>query len=156
MPRQSEWLQHVPVALEVLERLPCPVVDRGVLEELLHLKRRQAIRLLAAWGGFQSGKTYLIGREECLAVLRSIRDGVDYHSDLSRRRRIGCLVSSLREDWIARQTVISPPRHQVRGLDDLPSSIHLDDNQLCIRFQNREDLLTQLLTLVRSLARDLS
>jgi hypothetical protein len=152
MPRQSEWLQHVPAALEALERLPCPVVDRETIEKLLHLKRRQAIRLLAAWGGFQSGKAYLIGREDCLLLLRSIRDGLAFQRDRSRRRRIGQLVSSMRADWLARQTVIPATQKKVKGLEDLPTTIQIDDRRLSIQFQNHEDLLTQLLSLVRALA----
>jgi hypothetical protein len=154
VPRQREWYQRVPKALTALRALPCPVVDRGALEVLLGLGRRQAIRLMAEFGGYQSGKTYLVDRESLIEKLESIRQGNDYNHDKARRRRVAELAERFAAEWEARRTLISPPHKKVRSQEDLPESVRLEEGRLEIRFTNREDLLTQLLALAQAFARD--
>jgi hypothetical protein len=44
-------------SLDKLRDFPAPVVDRAIVERVLRLHRRTAIRLLHRCGGFQAGKT---------------------------------------------------------------------------------------------------
>jgi hypothetical protein len=156
MPRQNEWYQHLPAALEILRGLPCPVVDRASIETLFHLGRRQAIRFLARFGGYQSGRTYLLDRIELIHQLEALLDEPDYHRDRSRRRRVAIMARDLQKDWAARQTPVSPPLSNIRSLNDLPRAVRLDEGRLEIVFQTREELLTHLLALVRALAAELN
>jgi hypothetical protein len=55
-------IQRLPAALDELRRFPAPVVDRTIVEKVLRIHRRTAIRLLHRCGGLQAGKTFLIGR----------------------------------------------------------------------------------------------
>lgn len=156
MARQKEWYQRVPSALAALRALPCPVVDRATLEILLGLRRRQAIRMMVHFGGYLSGKAYLVDREDLIRQLETIRQGDDYIHDQARRRRVAQMAAKLNEDWAARQTVIAPPRRRIEGFADLPGTVRLEEGRLEIAFANQEDLLTQLLALVQALARELN
>jgi hypothetical protein len=77
VPRKPEWIEQLPFALEELRLFPAPVIDRAI-EKVLRIERRTAIRILNRFGGFQSGKTFLIGREKLIAKLEE---------DRPRRRR---------------------------------------------------------------------
>lgn len=156
MPRQREWYQRVPEALKLLRALPCPVVDRSTLESLLGLKRRQAIRMMVHFGGYQSGRAYLVDRQDLIQQLEIIRQGEDYSHDKRRRQRVAEMATKLAAEWGARQTIISPPRQPVKGYADLPETITLEAERLEIRYRSQEDLLTQLLALVQAISRDLS
>jgi hypothetical protein len=142
--------------LEALERLPCPVVDRAALEILFGVSRRTAIRLMSQFGGYRSGKTYLVGREELLRQLRGWTGSHEFERGKARRRRVGAMAEDLARSWTARQTVISPPREPVKGLENLPEGVRLGEQKLEIDFDGQEDLLTKLLALVQGLARHLS
>lgn len=156
MARPREWYQRVPGALAALRALPCPVVDRATLEILLGLGRRQAIRMMVHFGGYQSGKAYLVDRDELIRQLEELRQGADYVYDRARRRRVAAMAESLAAEWGARQTVISPPRKPVWSKSDLPETVRWEEGRLEIRYTGQEDLLTQLLALVQALARELS
>jgi hypothetical protein len=156
VPRQSEWYQHLPAALDTLRALPCPVVDRAAIETLFHLGRRQAIRFLARFGGYQSGKAYLLDRVELIRQLEFLLDDPGFHQDRVRRRRVAAMAGELQKDWAARQIPISPPQIRVRGFEDLPEAVRLEDGRLEIRFTTQEELLTHLLALTQALARELS
>lgn len=156
MPRQNEWYQHLPAALVALRALPCPVVDRATIETLFRLGRRQAIRFLASFGGYQSGKAYLLDRLELIQQLEALLEDPGFRQDRARRRRIATMADGLQKDWVARQTPVSLPQVRVRGFSDLPDAIRLNEGRLEIRFATQEELLSHLLALVQALARELS
>jgi hypothetical protein len=62
MPNQPSWIESVPEILETL-RAPGtpPFLDRPTVEVLFGVRRRQAIHLLRRFGGYQVGKTFLVG-----------------------------------------------------------------------------------------------
>lgn len=46
MARHAEWLQQVAAGLKALEQVKTPPIDRAMLEKLLPVYRRVAIRLI--------------------------------------------------------------------------------------------------------------
>ncbi len=132
------------------------MVDRASVEALFGLSRRQAIRFMGRFGGYLSGKAFLIDRNELIAQLEALSDGTDFQQDRTRRRRVAAMATELQRDWAARQTPISPPSSPVRGFGDLPEAVRLEESRVEIRFASHEELLTHLLTLVRALARELN
>jgi hypothetical protein len=103
MPRQPQWFQHVPQALEQLRELPAPALDRAALEKLLHVSRRAAIRLLHRFGGYQAGRTFLIGREELAQALNAVSADEAYVLESRRRQRLSDDLENTRRDLRARQ-----------------------------------------------------
>ena len=66
MPRKPQWFQQLPQIVAELSALNVPVIDRAILERLFGLSRRGTINLMARFGGYQLGKTYLIDRQELI------------------------------------------------------------------------------------------
>lgn len=62
-----------------LRGFPAPVVDRASLETLLHVSRRDTIRLLHRFGGYQAGRTFLIGRPQLAHALEAVLKDEPYH-----------------------------------------------------------------------------
>jgi hypothetical protein len=109
--------------LEALERITTPVIDRAMLETLLHVRRRVAIRLMHRFGGYQAGKTFLIGRDDLLGKLRQIAAGEPYYFETRRRERLGSqlaevgrdlaqrrIASRWRRTWCTASSTACPPR----------------------------------------------
>src|SRR5438067_2487555 len=88
MPRKPEWIEHLPSAIEELRGLSVPAVDRAILEKVLRIERRTAIRLLNRFGGFQAGKTFLIDRLRLLEQLERIARDEDVTAEQERRARL--------------------------------------------------------------------
>ena len=110
MPRRIEWLEQLPSALDELRQFP-PVVDRAILERVLRIHRRAAIRLMHGFGGFQSGKTFLIDRLQLIEQLERVSRGEEFSFEHDRRTR---LAGQLEE---ARRLARGPPcpgRHRSR------------------------------------------
>lgn len=156
LPRPVEWYQHVPAAIYTLRGLPCPVVDRSCVESIFHLGRRQAIRLMSRFGGYQSGKAYLLDRLDLIQKLEAILDQANFSQDRARRQRVASMAIELQQNWKARQKTIQPAPSPIRGFADLPHSIILEERRLEIHFATQEELLTHLLSLVQALAQELN
>jgi hypothetical protein len=58
MPRKSEWIEQLPDALDELRAFPAPVVDRAILEKLLRVRRRTAIRIMNRFADFRAGRRF--------------------------------------------------------------------------------------------------
>ena len=155
MPRQPQWFQHVPQALEQLRELPAPAVDRAALEKLLHVSRRAAIRLLHRFGGYQAGRTFLIGREELAQALESVLADPAYQFESRRRHRLSDDLENTRRDLRARQVKL-PVAPDPRPGSSLPSGLRIvRPGVLQVEFANGEELLGRLFELVRMAGEDL-
>ena len=53
MPAKSRWLLDIPRIIGQLEAMTVPVIDRATCEQLFQVRRRQAINLLAGFGGYR-------------------------------------------------------------------------------------------------------
>src|ERR1017187_6357730 len=102
MPAKPEWLLRLPEIRAELEHLEVPVVDRSGIERIFGLKRRRAIELLHRFGGYQSGRTFLLDRTRLLEALEAVESREDYSVEKRRRQRLGDVVEASREHLIAR------------------------------------------------------
>jgi len=155
MPRQAEWFQELPDALEALEQLTTPVIDRATLERLLRIHRRAAIRLMHRFGGYQAGKMFLISRTALIRQLRRVAVSNAYLIETARRERLGAELDRTRRLSLARNVRINAaPDKGERRLKDLPPGIHLKPGELHIEFSNAEDLLRLLYELSQAMVSD--
>jgi hypothetical protein len=155
MPAESEWLVHVPEIISLLRLLPAPVLDRAAIETLFGVKRRRAIQLLAQFGGYQAGKTFLVNRDSLLQQLEKIRDGDRFQRESSRRERVAGSIATLRKHAAASrvQIPVEQKAHQA-VLETLPAGIHLKHNRLEVDFKSAEDLLAKLFHLAQAVSND--
>lgn len=155
MPRQAEWFQQIPAAVEALEKLTTPVIDRAMLECLLLIHRRAAIRLMHRFGGYQAGKTFLISRHTLIRQLKRIALTNAYLIETSRRERLSAELDTARRLSFARQVRIdAAPDRGEQLLKDLPAGIHLKPGELRIEFSGAEDLLRRLYELSQAMVHD--
>jgi hypothetical protein len=75
MPSRPQWFQQVEGVLQALRASSALVVDRAGLQKLFGVSPRTAVRLMNQCGGCQSGKTFLIGREDLIRALEAVADG---------------------------------------------------------------------------------
>jgi hypothetical protein len=155
VPRKSEWMKGVPAALEELRRFPALVIDRAILEKVLRVERRTAIRLMHQFGGFQTGKTFLIDRAQLIEQLERIARGEDFAIERDRRARLSDELEKARRLAPGRRIKIdAAPDVQGRVMKDLPAGIHLKPGELRIEFFGAEDLLRHLYELSQAMVND--
>ena len=155
MPRQAEWLQQIPGALQALEKITTPVIDRAMLETLLRVHRRGAIRLMHRFGGYQAGRTFLIDRPALMRQLERIAASEPYRYEAQRRERLGSQLAEIRRDLVRRRiTIATAPDVAYRELDGLPATIRLAPGKLEITCSDAQDLLRQLMELAQAIAND--
>ncbi len=155
MPRQPQWFQHVPFALEQLRAFPATILDRAGLEKLLHVSRRDAIRLLHRFGGYQAGRTFLIGRDDLVRALEAAATGEAYEFESRRRKRLSDDLERTRSDIRARQVKL-PVAAEPTSASSLPSGMRLArPGVLEVEFGDGGELLARLYELVQMAAKDL-
>ena len=108
---------------------------------LLQVSRREAIRLMHRFGGYQAGRTFLIGRDDLSGQLAAIQRGDGYQWESRRRERL--------EDALkAKRRVVIQVTDESRGrkLVYLPSGVKLERNRFEIRFESAETYLVSFLS----------
>jgi hypothetical protein len=155
MPAKAQWLLRVPEILEELSVLDVPVVDRAVCERLFRLRRRRTIDLLRRFGGYQSGRTFLVDRPKLVAQLEQIRDSPDFKMERQRKDRLQDRLEAIRRLQAgARVAIPVEPEILSQRLPDLPVGVGLSPGALHIQFQSPEELLEKLFALAQAIAND--
>jgi hypothetical protein len=155
MPDKPLWYQRVPSILATLESSRVPILDRLSVERLFLLSRRQAIRVLAAAGGYQLGRTFVVERERLISWLRGIHATGQVTWACQRRERV---LRVLREEAgslpLRRVEVAVPRPSAIPGLDRLPEGVTLEPRRLVIEFHAPVELLEKMVALTQALAAD--
>ena len=99
------------------------------------------------FGGYQAGRTFLIGREDLLRQLEEIGDGDNYQWESRRRERL---------DKALQKRIVIPVTSTAkdRNLLNLPSGVELERRRLEIRFESTEELLRQLFEFSQVISND--
>jgi hypothetical protein len=154
MPRQPQWFQHVRHALEQIREFPVPVLDRAAVEKLLDVSRRDAIRLLHRFGGYQAGKTFLISREDLIAALERVQAGDDFEHEIRRRERLNESLEATRRELVARRVTLPVSPEVTFPAHGLPSGVRLGDGRIEVEFESAEELLARLFEIAQLASSD--
>ena len=155
MPAKPEWLLRLPEIRAELEHLDVPVVDRAGIERLFRLRRRRAIELMHQFGGYQTGRTFLVDRARLLEALQALESQEDYGAEKRRRERLGDVVEASREHLISMRVRIPVRATAARAsLDRLAPGVLLLPGVLSIEFQRPIELLEKLYWLSQAIAHD--
>ena len=155
MPAQPQWLLRTPLILEEIAALDLSVIDRAVIERTFGVRRRRAVQLLAAFGGYQAGNTILIERRRLLEQLERIVASGEFHFEQRRRERLTESLDRARQH--RRAAAISIPIAQtvaMETLDRLPPGITLAPGLLQIEFEKSLELLEKLFRLSQAISND--
>jgi hypothetical protein len=139
----------------MLAEMQLPVVDRAAVESLFGLRRRQAIELMHQFGGYQAGRTFLIGRGQLIEQLDSFHAGDDCQRETARRERLSATIEKIQRTrkGEAIRIPVSPDVFDTR-MQSLGSDVQLRPGKLEIEFAGAEDLLTKLFSLSQAVAND--
>lgn len=153
MPDKPSWYERVPEILPALEASRVPFLDRLTIESVFQLGRRQAIRLMGRFGGYQVGRSYLVDRSQVIEHLQTLRATGDVAWAIRRKER---LLRVLREErpHLRSRAVHIPVSETAANLEHLPSGIELEPGCLTVRFAEPLELLEKLVELSRALALD--
>jgi hypothetical protein len=156
MPRKSDWLLRLPTIQRELQQLSVPVVDRSMIESVFQVGRRRAIQLLHCFGGYQSGRTFLLDRNSLLRALASLESGDEFSMEFRRKERLSSELDRLREfTRAARVSVPVAPGVYDTRLNSLPPGVHLESGRLTVEYGSPEQLLERLFALSQALLNDL-
>jgi len=155
VPAKAPWLLHIPEIIAMLETFEVPVVDRAIIERLFGLRRRRAIELLHRFGGYQTGRTFLIDRRVLIEHLRRLAEGEEFQMESRRKERLDHAVDELRrQNAAARVRIPVQPEVFGRKMAELSSGVELEPGHLHIQFSGTEDLLAKLYELSQAANND--
>lgn len=153
MPDHPQWFHRVGEILRCLEASDVPFVDRFAVEQLFHVQRRQAIRILSALGGYQLGRTFLVERETVITALRRLASEGRFQQSSAQRKRIWSVIT--REQGRLRARAISLPSPAVGPPGrSLPPGVAMTAGELRVRFDSPIGLLERLMALAEAAAGD--
>ena len=155
MAAKPRWWQHIPEIRRMLADVRLPVIDRAAVERLFGLRRRQAIELLNRLGGYQAGRTFVIGREQLIAQLDAITAGGEFRQEAGRRERLAASIEKIQRTRQS-EAVRIPVAAEVFGgsMRTLAPGVELRPGRLEIEFSGPEDLLRKLFGLAQAVAND--
>ena len=155
MPVKTMWLLRVPEIRQEVAALTVPVVDRAIFEKVFHVRRRRAIDIMHAFGGFEVGQVLLIDRAELLRQLQALEGGAEFAIEQRRRQRLVESLEKLRRQRTAAaaRIPVAPPDGEC-SVANLPAGISLQAGSLRIDFHGAEDLLRKLFELARAVSND--
>jgi hypothetical protein len=129
------------------------MIDRTVLQKLFRVSPRTAVRLMNQFGGYQSGRTFLIGRENLMTALESVRAGDAFRQESRRRCRLEDDLDETRRSLRARQVKLAVASDS-RSAASLPSGMRIvRSGVLEVQFGSGEELLGRLYEWCGSLGR---
>ena len=147
MPARKSWLLRVSEIREELMAIEAPVIDRAVLERLFGVRRRRAIQLMAFFGGFQTGRTFLIDRLDLIRQLEPIEAGAEFALEAQRKQRLTEALEQLRKLRVAASVTIPLQRKPCEHPSDLLEGVQLQPGSLRVDFRKAEELLAKLFAL---------
>ena len=154
MAAKPRWWQHIPEIQRVLSDVNLPVLDRAAVERLFGLRRRQAIELLNRFGGYQAGRTFVIGRDQLIDRLDAIARRDEYRQEAGRRERLANSIEKIQRTRQA-EAVRIPVSTEVFGTRmETLAGVQLRPGKLEIEFAGPEDLLRKLFALAQAVGND--
>ena len=150
MPKLPGWYVFVPAILQQLRGPDVPpFLDRPAIEKLFSIRRRQAIRVLAAASGYQVGKTFVVERQAVIEFLEEIENSGAAPKARARKQRIATALNEVANHAAAQSVQVrTAPDVLRRRPGNLPSAIELvAPGKLQISYRGAEDLLAKIVEL---------
>ena len=157
VPDKPLWYTRLDAAIEQLEALPSPWVDRAQVEFALGVGRRRAQQILQPLVRRTLGKNGLANREEVVRHLRGLAAGQAVSFEVQRRERLHSILDRLHREQKERPRLLveAPTAIVNQSLDSLPSGVHLEPGRIVVTFEQPLQALEKLLALAMAIGNDL-
>ena len=153
MPSKPRWHADLPHIRKTIESLTStPFLDRVAIERLFGVRARQANYLMRGLGGYKTGTSSVVKREDLLLRLDQMSSpGGIPKDEADRKAKVIDALNKLRRER-PRRIAAPPPRQDT---DSLPTGVCISSpGELTIRFTSPEDLLSRILGLAQSASSD--
>ena len=157
MPDKPIWYTRLEVAIEQLEALPSPWVDRAAIEFLLGVGRRRAQQILQPLVRQTIGKNGLANREEVIRHLRALAGGEAVSFEVERRDRFHSILDRLHRELKEQPRVLveAPTAIVNQELAQLPPGVHLSPGRIVLDgFSTPDEAKQKLLALIMAMGND--
>ena len=157
MPDKPIWYTRLGAAIEQLEALPFPWVDRAAIEFSLGVGRRRAQQILQPLVRQTIGKNGLARRDEVIRHLRALAAGDAVSFEVERRNRFLSVLDQLNREQKERPRVLveAPTAVVNQELDTLPTGVHLSVGRIVLDgFTTPEEARQKLLALIMAIGND--
>ena len=153
MPAKPTWFLRVPEILDQLRGMEgAPLLDRPCFERLFEVRRRRAHQLMARFGGFQIGRSYLVDRRQVIRMLERVSKGEAFAQESRRKARVVESLEVARRQLAGRRVEIaSTPHVEIVGL---PAGVNIEKGLLRVEFRTTEELLKRLFELSQAILAD--
>jgi len=155
MPTQPQWLLHLPEIIEEIAAIRAPVIDRAVLERVFRVRRRRAVELMSAFGGYQAGGTFLIDRLLLLHALEEMRQSGRFEFERQRKENLTQELERVRLYRAGAKVSVPITIDDLeRRAPDFPPGVEIEAGRLTVAFGTAEDLVRKLFGLAKAAAND--
>jgi len=157
MPAKPIWYSQLDTAIQQIEALPSPWVDRATLESALGVGRRRAQQILQPLVTYVIGSNGLARREDVIRHLRQLAAGDDAHFEKQRRERLHSILQDIQREARQRPRVLveAPSSVVNQELDHLPPGVHLSPGRIVLEgFSTPDEAKQKLLALIMAMGND--
>jgi hypothetical protein len=157
MPDKPIWYTRLEAAIQQLEALPSPWVDRASLEFALGVGRRRAQQILQPLVRQTIGKNGLADRDELIRHLRRLAASDTVCFEQQRRRRLHMILDELQRQAKQQPRVLveAPTAVVNQELESLPAGVQLSPGRIVLEdFTTPEEAKQKLLALIMAMAND--
>ncbi len=157
MPDKPIWYNRLQQAIEQIEALPYPWVDRPTIEFVLGVGRRRAQQILQPLLSRQVGRNGLAPRDVVIEHLRRLAAGEPVYFERQRRTRFSRILTELREEAQRqpRLLVEAPVAVVNQEFENLPPGIQLGPGRIVIEdFKTPEQAMKKMLALIMAMGND--
>jgi hypothetical protein len=155
MPPKPSWFHRIAEIREAVASASLAFLDRGDIEELFRVRRRQAVNLLHRLGASPLGTSLVVERARLLAFLDGNMTTDVFRNERRRREHVREALEVARREARGKDVRFPIASQALPGsLGDLSPEIRLAPGELQIRCTGAEDLLQKLYLLSKAIASD--
>jgi hypothetical protein len=155
LPAQPQWLLRLPEIIQEISAIDAPVIDRAVLERVFRVRRRRAIDMIGAFGGYQVGRTFVVERQKLLAGLEQMQHSGEFTFERQRKENLAQELDRVRRSRAGAKVSISIEREDLeRKAPGFPPGVELEAGRLTVAFGDAEDLVRKLYGLAQAASND--
>ena len=150
MPAKPSWHANIPAIRRSLTAMTAtPFLDRAAIERLFGVRSRQANYLMRGLGGYMTGTSSVVSREDLLLKLDQMAAPRGIPSaEAERKTRVLETLDALRST--ARPRRIAPPPTRLNS-EPLPPGARISaPGELTMLFSSPDDLLGRIMFLLQS------
>lgn len=153
LPDKPTWYRAIPEALQALEALEHPWIDRESLQSLLGIGPRRAQQLMQPLASRVIGRNLLVERERLREFLTAVAAGEPAAIDLRRRARLARHLDQCART--PRLPVEAPTAIIHQEFVSLPPGIELSPGRIAVHFSTSREVMEKLLALAFAIGNDL-